>query len=123
MGKYTPVYNVFYELGFNRFRSPVRFIYIFHLSTAILSGFGLNHLLSENESGTLVSKNSYKFQFRGSTSGAGLIIMLLIAVATVIYFLINYPLDRFQEMSLSITDYKILWYRDAIITLDRKSVV
>ncbi|HJP18524.1 MAG TPA: YfhO family protein [Nitrospinota bacterium] len=117
MGKYTPVYNVFYELGFNRFRSPVRFIYIFHLSTAILSGFGLNHLLSENESGTLVSKNSYKFQFRGSTSGAGLIIMLLIAVATVIYFLINYPLDRFQEMSLSITDYKILWYRDAIITL------
>tara|TARA_B100000315_G_scaffold203829_1_gene196980 strand:- start:4333 stop:6675 length:2343 start_codon:yes stop_codon:yes gene_type:complete len=117
MGKYTPFYNMFYELGFNRFRSPARFIYIFQLSIAILSGFGLNHLLVEDKTRTQTNKNSYKFQFAGSTMGAGLIILFLIAVSTVIYFLVNYPLDRFHSMSLSITDYKTLWYRDAIITL------
>jgi len=125
MGKYTPVYKIFYELGFNRFRSPARFIYIFHLSIAILAGFGLNHLLFRDESGTRVDKNEYlmilknskRLQLTKSTLRRGLIILLLVAVSTALYFLINYPLERFSQMELSIADYKALWYRDALIAV------
>ncbi|MCX8014574.1 MAG: hypothetical protein N2748_01010, partial [candidate division WOR-3 bacterium] len=51
LGKYFPLYKLFWYIipGLNRFRFPSRFLSIYTLSTAVLTVFGLEHLLSANE--------------------------------------------------------------------------
>ncbi|MBP7654875.1 hypothetical protein KA977_15755, partial [Candidatus Dependentiae bacterium] len=46
LGKYTPIYKFFhfYVPGFNKFRWPVRFMYIYMFSAAVLAGIGISTL-------------------------------------------------------------------------------
>ena len=108
MGKYTPIYKLFFEFGFNRFRSPARFVYIFNLSIAVLAGFGVNSLFSQND---------HTKELISSSLRRVLILLSLVAASITLYYLINYPLERFSKMSLSIADYKTMWYRDAVIAV------
>ena len=126
MGKYTPVYQLFLEFGFDRFRSPSRFIYIYHLSIAILAGFGINRLFSKEENKSLADKtatsettlqSSERLPEKDASLLRASIILLLIVVSSLLYFLTNYPIERFSKMSLSVDDYRSMWYRDAFITM------
>jgi hypothetical protein len=65
----------------------------------------------------MITKNSKRLQLTKSTFRRGLIILLIVAVSSALYFLINYPLEKFSKMALSIANYKALWYRDALITV------
>ena len=51
MGKYTPIYPVFYNLGFKFFRVPKMNLFIFAFSIAIIAGFGLQWLLGKLKEG------------------------------------------------------------------------
>jgi uncharacterized membrane protein YfhO len=45
IGRYTPIYRVFYHLlpGFNMFRNPIFYMYLYVFSICILTGFGMHY--------------------------------------------------------------------------------
>ncbi|MBI5122704.1 YfhO family protein [Candidatus Roizmanbacteria bacterium] len=72
MGKYTPVFSFFYNYipGFDGFRVPSRFLYIYVFSLSILAGFGFDSLLDK-------SKNFVKVRYIGLV---GIFISLLLSL-------------------------------------------
>ncbi len=46
LGKFTPLYHIITLLpGFNLFRAPARILFLFSLATAVLAGFGIQHII------------------------------------------------------------------------------
>lgn len=81
-GKYFPLYSLFYQLPIvNNVRAPVKFIQVFQVAVAILTAYGIQHLLFEKTTETnpksktaSPADNSVKWFFWGVTGTAGILL-------------------------------------------------
>lgn len=101
MGKYTPVYWLFYKVvpGFDILRVPSRFVLIFILCASILSGFGLKRWIDDNGKDT---RKLLRRTFRG------------IVVISSLFLLSALLLTIFQEGTTTFIDDKV----DKLLTDD-----
>jgi len=85
-GRFTPVYNIFFYFPvFNKFRVPLRFIYIFDLFIIILSAVGMNNII------LAVQEQNYNANFKKNilfkiwlwlTIMAGIILFIMLSIAS-----------------------------------------
>lgn len=92
-GKYSPFFSIFYYYipGFNMFRVPATFLYIYSFSIAILCGFGSSFLIGE-----ISEKNKNKLKLLIIISA---IISILIAITT---FFVYYNKEYFISLGKAI---------------------
>jgi len=107
-GSYGPLFPLFYKFfpGFNNFRVPARFLFVYGFSFSILAGYGINYIFRSKKQTKLFAKKSGKIILSYGT--------IVFIFAFYMYFNTN-GLSLFEKIILKNSyaqgiDHKIIYY-------------